>query len=47
MGPSQQGKDDLLKIEKGGAMKLKYGVYAHDGDAKAGKVAEAYETFKK
>jgi hypothetical protein len=45
--PSQKGKEDLLKIEKGGEMKLKYAVYAHDGDVKAGKVAEAYEAFKK
>jgi len=45
--PSQKDKTDLLKIEKGGAMKLRYGVYAHDGDVKAGKVAEAFEAFKK
>jgi hypothetical protein len=45
--PSQKGNEDLLKIAKGGEMKLKYAVYAHDGDAKAGKVAEAFEAFKK
>ncbi len=45
--PSQKGKTDLLKIAKGGEMKLKYAVYAHDGDVKAGKVAEAFEAFKK
>jgi hypothetical protein len=45
--PSQKGNTDLLKIAKGGEMKLKYGVYAHDGDAKAGKVAEAFDAFKK
>jgi len=45
--PSQQDKTDLLKIEKGGELKLKYGVYAHIGNAKTGKVAEAYEAFKK
>lgn len=45
--PSQKDKTDLLKIEKGGEMKLKYAVYAHDGDVKAGKVSEAYEAFKK
>ena len=45
--PSQKGKTDLLKIEKGGEMKLKYGVYAHTGDVKGGKVAEAYSEFKK
>ena len=45
--PSQKDKDDLLKIAKGSEMKLKYGVYAHDGDVKSGKVAEAFEAFKK
>ena len=45
--PSQKGKDDLLKIAKGGEMKLKYAVYAHTGDAKTGKVAEAFDAFKK
>jgi hypothetical protein len=45
--PSQKGNTDLLRIEKGGELKLKYAVYAHTGDAKAGKVAEAYELFKK
>ena len=45
--PSQKEKTELLKIEKGNALKLKYAVYAHTGDAKAGKVAEAYETFQK
>jgi hypothetical protein len=44
--PSQKGKTDLLKIEKGSEMRLKYAVYAHTGDVKTGKVAEAYETFK-
>ena len=45
--PSQKDSTDLLKIAKGGEMKLKYAVYAHDGDAKSGKVAEAFAEFKK
>jgi hypothetical protein len=45
--PSQRGKEDLYKIPKGGELKLKYAVYAHNGDAKTGKVAEAYAEFKK
>jgi hypothetical protein len=45
--PSQKGKTDLLRIEKGGELKLKYGVYAHTGDATTGKVAEAFARFKK
>lgn len=44
--PSQKGKTDLFRIEKGGELKLKYAVYAHTGDAKTGKVAEAFEAFK-
>jgi methane monooxygenase PmoA-like len=45
--PSQKGRTELLRIEKGSDLKLKYAVYAHTGDVKAGKVAEAYEAFKK
>jgi hypothetical protein len=45
--PSQKGKTDLVRIEKGKELKLKYAIYAHSGDAKSGKVAEAYEGFKK
>ena len=44
--PSQKGKTDLVRIEKGGELKLRYAVYAHTGDAKTGKVAETYEAFK-
>jgi hypothetical protein len=45
--PTQKDKTDLVRIEKGGEMKLRYGIYAHTGDAKSGKVAEVYEMFKK
>ena len=45
--PSQKDKTDLVKIAKGGELKLKYGVFAHTGDVKSGKVAEAFELFKK
>lgn len=45
--PSMKGKTDLVKLEKGKSMTFKYGVFVHDGDAKAGKVAEAYDAFKK
>jgi hypothetical protein len=44
--PSQKGQKELFKIEKGGELKLKYAVYAHSGDVKSGKVAEAFEEFK-
>jgi hypothetical protein len=45
--PSQKDKEDLLKIAKGDELKLKYAVYAHTGDVKTGKVAEAFAEFKK
>lgn len=45
--PSQSGKTDLVRIEKGKELKLKYGIYAHTGDAKTGNVAAAFEMFKK
>ncbi|MBX9625718.1 MAG: PmoA family protein [Gemmataceae bacterium] len=43
--PSQKGKTDLFRVEKGGELRLRYAVYAHTGDAAAGKVAEAYQLF--
>jgi hypothetical protein len=45
--PTQKDKNDLLKIAKGEELKLKYGVYAHTGDVKTGKVAEAFAELKK
>jgi len=45
--PDLKGKTELVKIAKDGHLKLRYGVYAHDGDAATGKVAEAFEAFKK
>ncbi|MFO0799799.1 MAG: PmoA family protein [Gemmataceae bacterium] len=45
--PSQKGKTDLVRIEKGKALTYRFGAYAHVGDVKAGKVAEAYEAFRR
>ncbi len=45
--PSQKGKTDLVRIEKGKSLTYAFGLYAHGGDATAGKVAEAYEAFEK
>jgi hypothetical protein len=45
--PDRKGNTDLVKIEKGKSLTFKYAIFVHDGDAKAGKVAEAYEAFKK
>lgn len=45
--PATKDKKDLIRIEKGKELRLVYGIYAHTGDAKTGKVAEAYEAFVK
>ena len=45
--PSQRGKTDLVKLAKGEPLKLRYGILLHAGDTKEGKVAEAFEGFKK
>jgi hypothetical protein len=45
--PSQKGKTDLVRIEKGKDLTFRYAIYAHTGDAKTGKVAEVYEAFRK
>lgn len=45
--PSQKGNKDLVKLAKDGHLMLRYGVYLHAGDTKEGKVADAFETFKK
>ncbi|MGL6096825.1 MAG: DUF6807 family protein, partial [Fimbriiglobus sp.] len=43
--PSQKGKTELRKLPKGEHLKLRFGVYAHTGDATTGQVAAAYQTF--
>jgi hypothetical protein len=45
--PSQKGKADLVRLAKDAHLKLRYGVYAHAGDVKDGKVAEAFAAFVK
>ena len=43
--PSQKGKTELVKIKKGESLHLRYAIYTHTGDAKAGGVAEAYKAY--
>jgi hypothetical protein len=45
--PDQKGKTDLVKLNKGDTLSLRYGIYLHPGDTKSGKVAEGYEAFVK
>src|SRR5262245_36703400 len=45
--PARKGTDDLVKLAKGESLKLNYGLLLHAGDAKTGKVAEAFRAFAK
>jgi hypothetical protein len=42
----KKGPKDLVRIDKGKHLKLRYALFLHLGDAKQGKVAEGYEGFK-
>jgi hypothetical protein len=43
--PDVLGQTDLVRLAKGGHLKLRYGLVLHDGDAITGGVAEAYRRF--
>jgi hypothetical protein len=45
--PEMKDKKDRFRLAKDEHLKLRYGIFVHLGDAKEGKVAEAYELFKK
>lgn len=45
--PDMKDRTDLIKFGKGEHLKLRYGVLAHTGDAKEGRVAERYQEFVK
>jgi hypothetical protein len=45
--PAAKGNAELVKLAKGESLKLRYGVYVHTGNAKAGKVADAFGVFAK
>lgn len=45
--PDMKDKKDRVRINKGEHLKLRYGIFVHLGDVKQGKVAEAFELFKK
>lgn len=44
--PGQKGKTELAAIKKGEALPLRYAIYAHTGDAKAGQVSQAFAEFR-
>lgn len=43
--PDRKDRTDLVKVEKGKHLRLRFGLYLHGGDVKEGKVAEAYKSF--
>lgn len=45
--PDRKGTTELVKLDKGATLNLRYGVYAHIGDTQSGDVAEAFATFAK
>jgi hypothetical protein len=45
--PARKGSDDLVKLAMGESLTLRYGLFLHAGDAKGGKVAEAFRAFAK
>jgi hypothetical protein len=45
--PAMRGRTDLVHLQKGEHLRLRYGILVHPGDAKAGKVAEHFERFAK
>ena len=45
--PAMRGRSDVVRLEKYQHLKLRYGMYLHDGDVDAGGVAAAYARFVK
>lgn len=45
--PDMKGKTDLLKLNKGDHLSLRYAILVHPGDAQEGKVAQHYAEFCK
>jgi hypothetical protein len=43
----KKDRKDRVHLEKDEHLKLRYGIFVHMGDVKEGKVAEAYELFRK
>jgi hypothetical protein len=43
--PAMKGRTDLVHLDKGEHLKLRYGLLIHPGDAKQGKVAEYFKRF--
>jgi hypothetical protein len=45
--PAERGNTELVRLAKGGRLKLRYGILIHPGDVKGGKVADFYQRYLK
>jgi hypothetical protein len=45
--PGVKGSNELVRLQKGEHLKLRYGMLLHEGDAGSGQVAEHYQRFVK
>lgn len=45
--PDRKGRTDLVRLDKGEHLKLRYALYLHAGDVKQGHVADAFALFAK
>lgn len=43
--PAMKGRTDVVRLEKGQRLPLRFGIVLHDGDVTSGKVAEVYNRF--
>jgi hypothetical protein len=43
--PALKGQTDLVRLERGEHLRLRYGLLLHQGDAHSGQVAEGYQRF--
>ncbi len=44
--PAMKGRGDLVRLNPGEHLKLRYGILLHTGDVQSGKVADAYARFR-
>jgi hypothetical protein len=42
-----RGRNDVVRVGKDEHLKLRYGIFLHDGDVSSGQVATAFEQFVK
>src|SRR5262249_34948953 len=45
--PAVKGRTDLVRLDRGQHLRLRYGLLLHTGDAREGQVAEHFERFVK